>query len=403
MPVFQFTARDMSGQSQSGELAADTASALAAQLRGRGWIILDVQPAREGGARFSFEKLNPFYWMPPGKLDVEIAFQQIASMLRSGLTLLSAIKTAGEQSSRPSMARIWKRIYERIEEGSSFAKALSEHTCFPNFVVQLVNVGEQSGTLDVVLTRGVEHLERTRNLRMTLLNALMYPVIVLLMAVSVAGFMVLSVIPKLQKFLSGRNRKLPAMTQMLLDISTFAQNYLPHMLIGFVVGSIVLLLIYRLPAGRQKIDAFVLRVPLLGGLLRTSATAIFSRSLGLLLQSGITLLEALGTVEKLIANRALSIHIGQVRDHVIQGGTLAEPLTRERIFMPMLGRMVAVGEMTGTLDPVLNEVADFHEKDLAASVRRYSVLVEPAVIIVVGGIVGFVYIAFFVALFSLAG
>ena len=166
---------------------------------------------------------------------------------------------------------------------------------------------------------------------------------------------------------------------------------------------VALVVLYKLPRGRLAMDGLLLRVPLIGKLLRLSATAMFARSLGLLIESGVTLLDGLQTVENLIANRALAAQIAMVRHVVLQGGTLAAPLITKSSFMPMLGRMCAIGEETGTLDPVLKEVATFHEKQLDALVRRLSVLIEPAVIVVVGGIVGFVYIAFFLALFSLAG
>jgi len=164
-----------------------------------------------------------------------------------------------------------------------------------------------------------------------------------------------------------------------------------------------LVVMYKAPPGRMIIDRLLLRVPLIGKLFRLSATALFARSLSLLLESGVTLLEGLQTVENLISNRALASQIGMVRHAVLQGGTLAAPLIAKSSFMPMLGRMAAIGEETGTLDPDLKEVANFHEKQFDALVRRLSVLIEPAVIVLVGGVVGFVYIAFFLALFSLAG
>jgi len=405
MPSFTYVARDGAGRTQNGDAAAESAAELVSNLRGRGWIVLDIQASAATLNPAHRISMNPFDWLPPSKLDVEIGFLQMASMLRSGITLLAAIKTTAEQARRPSMTRVWQQVYERIEEGASFANGLAEHPrCFPEFVIQLVRVGEQSGTLEVVLTRAAEQLERARNLRMTLLNALLYPAIVVLMAILVTAFMLFSVIPKIQKFLSGRGRHLPAITQLLLDISTWMQLYYAQVAIGIVAVVVALVLIYRWPPGRLKIDAFLLRVPIFGKLFRNAATAMFARSLGLLLESGVTLLDGLGTTVNLISNRALSEHVGNVRQSVMQGGTLAAPLNEPRYgFMPMLGRMVAIGEATGTLGTVLAEVADFHEKQLAASVRRLSVLIEPVTIVVVGGIVGFVYIAFFMALFSLAG
>ncbi|HYG73966.1 MAG TPA: type II secretion system F family protein [Planctomycetota bacterium] len=402
MPTYEFTARDTAGKTQKGTLSSVNSVALTSELRQRGWLILDVKPAAQ--KTFSLPNLNPAQWLPVTTLDVEVGFQQISSMLRSGLTLLNAIKTAGEQARRPKMAAIWQQVHQRIEEGASFTDALAQFPrCFPVFAVQLVRAGEQSGTLEIVLSRAAEQLERSRTLRFTLLNALIYPVIVLVMAIGVSMFMMLGVIPKIEKFLVGRGKRLPAITQALLDVSTAFREYAIPIGIFTVAAIIAFICVYRWPPGRLFIDTLSLRLPLFGKLIRTAATAIFARTLALLLDSGITLLEALQTVERLVPNAALSRHVASIRETIIQGGSLASPLSRDGYFMPMLSRMAVVGESTGTLDRVLTEVADFHEKQLAASVRRLSVLIEPAIIVVVGGIVGFVYIAFFVALFSLAG
>jgi type IV pilus assembly protein PilC len=404
MPAFTFTARDAAGRTQNGELTAETSGALVNELRGRGWIVLDVQTASAPPGAGFLSKLSPGYWLPPAKVDVEIGFQQLSSMLRSGLTLLSAIKTTAEQARRASMTRIWERVYERIEEGSSFANALAEHPkCFPDFVVQLVHVGEESGTLELVLTRAATQLERARNLKVQVFNAMMYPAIVLLLALGVTSFMLISLIPKLQKFLAMRHKTLPAMTQALLTMSDAAQVSLPYVAVLAPFAILAGIAFYRWPTGRMACDRFALRIPIVGKILRVAATASFARTLGLLLQSGVSLLSALTTVERLMSNRLIAAHIEDVRETVMQGGTLAAPLLQRRIFMAMVPRMVAVGETTGSLDPVLDEVANFHEKELAATIRRLSVLIEPAIIVLVGGIVGFVYIAFFVALYSLAG
>lgn len=403
MPVFRFHARDAQGRPQSGSAQSANSATLIAELRGRGLLVFDVQQAQVEAVA-SARSWNPLAWLPPGGFDVETGLQQIASMLRSGLTLLAALKTASEQSRRPRMAAVWRNVYERIEEGASFSDALEAHPrAFSSYIVQLVRVGEHSGALEKVLTRAAEHLERTRALRLTLINALIYPAIVVVMAVAVAAFMLLGVIPKIQKFLAGRGRGLPAITQLLLDVSNWLQAYGPHVAVGIVASCVALLLIYRWPPGRFVIDGLLLRVPIVGYVLRLSGTAIFARGLATLLESGVTLLDGLRTIERLVVNRAMVARVNASRQAVLSGGTLADALAAGPEFQVMLARMVAVGETTGALDPVLNEVAQFHEHQLAATVRRLSVLVEPAIIVVVGGIVGFVYIAFFVAMFSLAG
>jgi type II secretory pathway component PulF len=404
MPSFAFTARDRHGQPQRGVLEAASTAAAVNDLRERGWLVLDVRDATPAPVRTDvLTLLSPRQWLPARSVDVEFSLRQMALMLRSGLTLLSALNTVAEQADRPAMRRIWSDVAGRIQEGASLAEAMSRHSRFAVLVIQLVRVGEQTGQLEPVLTRAAATLEHRRHLRTSILTALAYPTVVLLAAVGVAAFMTFNVIPKLERFLSAIGRRLPAMTQLLLDISRFAQAYVLHVLLGLAVTVAVVIAVYFWPQGRLWIDRAILRVPLAGKVLRLAATVSFANGLSALLHSGITLLEGLRTVERLLPNRYLAVQVATARDAVMHGGNLAEPLARRYAFMPMLSRMVAVGESAGTLDEVLDETARFYEAQLQSTIRQFSVIVEPIIILVVGGIVGFVYVAFFLALFAAGG
>jgi type IV pilus assembly protein PilC len=402
MPAFRYITRDPAGGAQSGTLVAASMEALTAELRGRGLLVVDVEPAaqRPRGA----VTWNPATWLRASSFDAELGFQQLATMLHSGLSLLAALRTVAEQARRVRATAVWQSVADRIEQGASFAEALAAHEAvFSEHVVQLVRVGESSGNLDAALRSAAEHLERTRQMRLTVFNALAYPAIVAVMAMGVTAFLVIGVIPKLQKYLGGRGRTLPALTQNLLDVVAWLQEWAPLLGVLFGAGLVALFFIHRWPPGRLALDTFILKIPVVGRVLRLAGTATMARSLGVLIESGVTLLDSLRTVEHLLGNRALGARVGAARETVLRGGTLAAALSAGREFMPMLGRMVAVGESAGTLAAVLGEVAKFHESQLVAAIRRMSILIEPVVILVVGGIVGFVYIAFFVALFSLAG
>lgn len=405
MASFTYVARDHGGRVLRGKFDATSPSALAASLRERGWMVIDVQAGAEASPELSEQlaAINPLRWLPPRSADIELSLHQLAVMLRGGLTLLTSLSTVAEQARRQSMRRIWQQVAERIQGGVSLADAMAEHKCFADLIVQLVRVGEQTGNLEQVVVRAADILEKRRNLRGSLLTAMAYPTIVLLAAIGVTVFMLVSVIPKLQVFLSALGRKLPAMTQLLIDISNWIQVWAAYVVGGLVALIALAIAVYSWPLGRYWVDRWALRVPVLGALFRLAATALFSRSLGILIRSGVTLLEALRTVERLHRNRYLASQVVLARDSVMQGGTLADPLRTKYAFLPMLPAMVAVGESTGTLDDVLDEVARFHESQLQVAIRRFSILIEPVIIVVVGGIVGFVYISFFVALFSTAG
>lgn len=403
MPTFRYVTRDASGTTQSGTLVTNSMEMLTSELRSRGLLVVDVELVAESAPR-GVATWNPLTWLRMTSFDVEMGFQQLAAMLHSGLSLLASLRTVAEQARRIRATAVWHNVADRIEQGATFGDALSaQDGVFSEHVVQLVRVGETSGNLDAALRSSAEHLERTRQMRLTVVNALAYPAIVTLLSIGVAVFMVLGVIPKIQKYIGGRGRSLPPITQTLLDVTGFVQAYLPHFAVVLAATLLALVFIYRWPPGRLALDGLFLKMPIIGGVLRLSGTAVLARGLGVLLESGVTLLDSLKTTEQLVGNRALAARIAAARETVLRGGTLSAALAGGRAFMPMLGRMVAVGESTGTLAPVLSEVARFHENQLLVVVRRMSVLIEPVVIIVVGGIVGFVYIAFFVALFSLAG
>ena len=402
MPVFTYNARDRSGRPQTGNQEAPSAANLAASLRARGWLVIavEVSGGKESGLAAT---LDPRLLLPVRSLDVEIALQQVAVMLRSGLTLLNALKTAADNADRLRLRRILHRVAERIQEGSSFADALAEHKTFSRLVIQLTRVGEATGHLDSVLTRAAEVLERRRLLRLQVLTAVSYPLVTLTAAIGVATFMVVSVIPKLTVFLKAMGKKLPPSTQSLVDISDWIKLH------GMVAGTIILFALasviafYFTTSGRLACDRFLLRLPLLGKVFRVAGTALFARAFGILVSSGVTVLEGLQTVESLGRNRHLNSIIARTRQDVFNGGGLSASLAQRRGFMPMLAHMVAVGEASGTLDNVLDEVARFHEAQLASLIKQLTALAEPAIIVLVGGIVGYVYISFFLAIYAVAG
>jgi type IV pilus assembly protein PilC len=372
-------------------------------LRRRQWLVLEVQPestAADPAAGWFHVDLAA-YW-PVSTGDVELSLRQLAVMLRSGLALLDALRMLGENSQRSALARIWKQVADGVLAGESLADSMSRHRCFPPVVVQLARVGEQTGELDVVLTRAASMLEQWRKLRSQILTVMAYPIVVFIAAIAVAGFMVFNVIPKLQRFLQTMGRKLPPLTQLLVDVTDFINAYVLQGLGLLVVLVVAIVLIRRWPPGRLWTDRFLLRVPVFGSAIRVAATASFSNNMDTLLRSGVTVLESLRSMEQLIGNRYVAAQVGAARDDVVQGRTLADALVRRAPFAPMLARMVAIGESAGRLDDVLAEAARYYDDLLQRTIRKLAALVEPVMLLTVGGIVGFVYISFFMALFAAA-
>src|ERR1051325_9735461 len=269
MPAFTFEARNGAGQRQQGTQDAPSAAEVCHTLRQRGWLLLSVKPAsdaaadaanwtviftwllgRDGQPAAWGERLSPLAWIGPRSIDVEFSLQQMSVMLRSGLTLLAALKTIAEYARVRSMRKVWEDVAERIQQGSNLADAMEKHRCFSYMVLQMIRVGELTGTLDQVVARAAETLERRRLLKTQVLTALTYPAIVLVTAIGVSIFMIVSVIPKLRVFLEALGRKLPPITQSLLDVSAFFQTHGINILIGIFALTVVVTALYLWPPGR---------------------------------------------------------------------------------------------------------------------------------------------------------
>jgi type II secretory pathway component PulF len=402
MPTFTFSARDTRGQWHRGSLAADSSSALAGALRARGLSLVSAKATAQ--ADVATGRKAKFAILPASSLDVEMGLRMLANMLDGGITLLSALKTCSDQARRARMANIWNDVSDRIEAGLSFTDALSRHKLvFPKLVIQLAHAGEISGNLEFVMERAADQLERKRNLLVQLFSAMMYPAFAIIIAVGVTAYLMVKVIPEISGFLEGEGRQLPPVTLALIATSNFMNNYF-YQIIIFSVAVVAGLFILHMwqPAGK-RMDAILLRIPIVGKLMRLAGTAMFARGLSMLLEAGVPVISALETAGGLMKNLAISGRVEQARQSVLAGNTLAKPLAAGKEFMPMLPRMIAVGEETGTMSTVLVKVANFHEQQLESYVKRMTLLIEPIMTVVVGGLVGFVYLAFFMAIYSTIG
>ena len=400
--LYSATVKDATGSRRTILREAGSSSEVVSGLRAEGFLVLDVVAAR--GVPGQVSPLHPAWLLPMTSFDVELGLRQLAAMLKSGVSLVESLQTVAEQGRNPRTRRVWRLLADRVLAGVSFADALAEDARrFGEVVVRLARVGEQSGELEVALTRAAEHLESRRNLRTLVTNALVYPVLAVTMTIAVTAFLVVVVIPKIAAFLQAGGASMPQMTQILVDLSTWITTHAVALVgsLTLVVGAWCLLRLF--PWGRELEDAFALRIPVSGKILRLSATAVFARALQTMLASGVGLIEALEVGSKLMTNHRIGRRVARVRDEVMRGNPLATSLAEIPEFLPMLNRMAAVGEMTGALAETFGETARFHEMMLSVAIRRFSVLIEPVMICVTGVIVGFVYVAFFLAVFAIAG
>jgi type IV pilus assembly protein PilC len=401
MMVFTATVRDRDGNTRQIVRNAVSSSDFAAALRFEGLLVVSFSEAPEDSSgrpknrRFRFRRMSSF--------AVEMGLRQISSMLTSGITLLLAVRTVAEQSPSRRVRRVWDSIADKIVGGMSFAAALEDDVgTFGEITVRLAEVGEKTGELENTMRRAADQLENARDLRTAVVNALVYPALALITTFAVTAYLVGVVIPKLGEFLVESGGELPAITQLLLDVSWWFRLYSLDVLVWTVAAAATWWAVRLTEKGREFEDALILRVPLAGKVLKVAGTAIFARSVQIMTESGLTLLDTLDTSARIVTNRRLRRRVEACRAAIVAGSSLSDSLAGAREFMPMLRHMAAVGEVSGSLPNAFRETARYHELVLAITIKRLGIFIEPVMILITGTIVGFVYIAFFMALFAIA-
>lgn len=403
MASFKYIALTTSGKERKGSIQAPDANAATATLREQGLFIVKISDESKADTglsqEFSFDSLSKYRSV--SRTQLVFFFKQLSFMLRAGLPILQALQLSQTQVSSGRLKLVIGEMLLDIENGHQLSKAMEKHTdVFPTIAVNLMAAGESTGSLDSVANRLATHLEKKAALRAQTINAMIYPAVVLIVAIGVVIFLVVSIIPKFAKFLLGQGKALPASTQFLIDASDFALKYGIFILAAFFIGIVSLFVAYKTPIGRLKLDAFSLKIPVIGKLLMDGIMAEFNWSLSMMLRSGLTALESLRISGKVISNRLISDKLFMAADQILTGKDLASSLKHPAI-PDLVIQMTSMGEKTGTLDQVLQEVGSFYEEQLQIGVKRMSAMIEPAMILIIGGIVGFVYYAFFQALFSL--
>lgn len=399
---FEAQIKNASGERRSVVCEGDSPSDATERLRSEGLLVLSLREIRDDSGLPPF--WSPSWLRPMTGFDVEMGLRQIASMLKSGITLLKAVHTVADQSSSPRAVSTWRGVAEGVFAGETFAGSLARYPRrFGEIIVRLAEVGEKSGELERTLSHAADQMEARRNLRTAVINALVYPVMAVVMAIGVSAYLVVAVIPKVAEFLQSGGATLPPVTEALMGFSSWVNSNGVNIVVSIAAAVAVWFTVRAFASGRETEDAILMKIPITGRILRLSGTALFARSMQIMTESGVPLLDALATVSRLLPNKRMARRVSQAHDGVLSGSTLAESMSTAVEFTPMLRRMAAVGEIGGSLPEAFGETARFHEMLLAIAVKRFGMLIEPVMIVVTGGIVGFVYIAFFMALFAIAG
>jgi general secretion pathway protein F len=328
--------------------------------------------------------------------------RQLATLVGAGLPLVECLDALIEQVDAQSQKRILSQVRERVVEGGTLADAMKAHPrVFNDLFVNMVRAGEASGALDIVLMRLAEYTERAAALRGKVRAALMYPMFMAFFAAAILFFLLSYVVPKISRIFTETKQELPAITKVLLGMSDFAQHYWWLVVLLVLAATITGRVSLRTPAGRLRFDRGTLRLPYFGKLLKKVALARFARTLSTLLDGGIPLLQSLDIVKNVVNNVVLRNAIEDGRNSIREGHSIAEPLRKSGLFPPLLVHMIAVGEKSGELESMLSRAADAYDNEVEASVSALSSVMEPAIIIMMGGVVLFIVLAILLPIFEL--
>jgi len=399
MPVFIWEGRNRKNESQKGELDVPSEQAVRAHLNRLGIIPTKIKKKPKD----LFENVSFFQPRVTNK-DVILFARQFSTMIDAGLPIIQCLDILQSQQDNKTFKKILKNIKDSVESGSTLADALKKYPKqFDDLFVNMVAAGEVGGILDTILRRLAIYLEKAAKLKAKVKGALTYPAAVVIIAVIVLAVILVFVIPVFQEMFEGLGSELPAMTQFVVALSDLVKSKYLYILIGIVIFVFAFRRFYKTPKGRITIDALLLRLPVVGILLRKVAVARFSRTMGTMLGSGVAILDALDIVGKTAGNKVIEKAVYNVRTGIAEGQTMATPLSASGVFPPMVCQMIAVGESTGSLDSMLNKIADFYDEEVDQAVENLTSLIEPFMLLFLGVTIGGIVVAMYLPIFKMGG
>ena len=396
MPVYVFDGRTLQGSKVSGERVADSKAALTSLLQRE-----RIRPVKikEKGKEFA---LPTFGGGKVSAKELAIFYRQFSVMIDAGLPLVQCLEILAANQENTTFQKILNDVRTRVEGGSTLANALREHPkAFDALVVNMIEAGETGGILDTILQRLAGYVEKAVKLRSAVKSALIYPVAVVSIAVIVIGLLLWKVVPIFANLFASLGVDLPLPTRIVVGLSSFIGTFgWVFILLGVAIFFAVRTF-YKTEGGRLTIDGMMLKIPIIGSLLRKIAVARFTRTLGTLITSGVPLLESMDITARTSGNAVLEKAILGVRKAVEEGRTLTDPLKETEVFPNMVTQMIAVGEQTGAMDAMLQKIADFYEAEVDAAVKDMLTLLEPVIICFLGFTVGGVVISMYLPMFAL--
>ncbi len=398
MTTYVWKGRTTGGEVMSGELAAESRRELTMALRRKKIILINAKE-KSKGLSLSLKRAGS------GSVktkDLAIFTRQFATMINAGLPLVQCLDTLSKQTSKTVFREVISKVMKDVESGGTLAESIAKHrNIFSELYVQMVTAGEAGGVLDVILLRLATFLEKIDALKRKVKTAMMYPSVVLTVAVAATVFLLVFIIPTFAKMFKDFGGQLPLPTRIVMGVSDFIRSKW-WLLVGVLAAVVVAAKRIRSSEkGRYKTDAMLLKVPAIGDILMKASVARFTRTLGTLISSGVPILDGLNITAKTAGNMVIQDAILKTRASISEGETISSPLRESNVFPPMVVQMIAIGEETGALDDMLGKIADFYEEEVDTAVEGLTSIIEPVMIVFMGGIVGTMVIAMYLPIFKM--
>jgi type IV pilus assembly protein PilC len=396
MPVFVWKGRTLAGEAQSGEIEVGRQEEALEILRKKKILITSMRPKSAG---FNMPK---FGGSGVSTKDLAIFTRQFATMISAGLPLVQCLDILAKQSSKPSFGRVIGEVTREVESGSTLSDALGKHrTVFDDLFRNMVAAGEAGGVLDEILMRLATYIEKADALKRKVQSAMVYPGVVLTVALGATAFMLIFIIPTFAKMFMDFGGELPLPTKIVLGLSNFLQHLWWTIVLAIVIAAVAFQRYYATENGKRVVDGVMLKLPVLGDVLLKGGVARFTRTLGTLISSGVPILSGLEITARTAGNKIIAEAIMTARTSIREGETVSAPLKASGVFPPMVVQMISVGEQTGALDEMLTKIAVFYEAEVDTAVDTLTSIIEPVMIVVMGGIVGGMVVAMYLPMFKL--
>ena len=400
MATFRYSARDASGRVVAGAIDAETEVLVLGKLQEMGFFVTNLQ--RQSGGVVSLRRLDLGKLRKVGMRELTVFTRQFATMVNAGLSMVRTLNILEQQTESAKLKTIVGDVRKHVEEGMTLSDALGQHPdTFSALTINMVRAGEIGGVLDDVLNRLAIFYEKDLSLRQKVRAAMTYPAAIFTFALGVIFFLVFFILPQFIGFFEGLDLQLPLPTRVLIFVTHALTGYWYVFLGGLLVSFWGLRVYIGTERGRFRWDRYKLRVPVFGPLLRKVTISRFTRTLGTLITSGVPIMQALEVVSKAVENKIVAQAIDNVRSSIREGESIALPLQNSGLFPPMVVQMTAVGEETGTLDSMLQKVADFYDAEVESTLTQLTSILEPLLIMFLGFVVGFIVLSFYMPLYQL--